>query len=239
MNENEVIGRSILTMGVYDLIVAESLKRLLSPDDLFLDVGANIGYFSRQALRFGAQIRAFEPHPQIFAHLQKNLGGFEGKCQLYNSALSDQKGEFSLYIPENFSKNEGVASLEPMDNSTELKVQTEKLDSMSPGKVRLMKIDVEGHELQVLKGAEQLLKNKAIEFIVFEDFGGAQSKCIQFLQKYGYEVKRLQKTLMGPRLLDLNNINKLPKWEPPNFIATANPNELETTFTPKGWKFYS
>ena len=238
VNENEVIGRSILTMGVYDLIVAESLKRLLEPEDFFLDIGANIGYFSRLALSYGAKIKSFEPHPIIYQKLSENLNGLPGEKELLNIALSDKKGEFSLYVPQDFEKNEGIASLEFMENSTEVKVSTERLDSLGLDKIKLIKIDVEGHELSVFKGASSLLEQKRIENIVFEDFNGASSPSIQYLQDYGYQVMRLQKTLAGPNLLNLDNIDHLPTYEPPNFMATVDSASLKEAFRQKGWSFY-
>lgn len=237
VNENEVIGRSILTMGVYDLIVAETIKRIIHPQDHFLDIGANIGYFSRMALSYGAHTISFEPHPHVFKRLQENLKDFK-EATLHNFALSNQKGSFDLYIPKNFESNEGIASLEPMENSDKIQVQTETLDSLITTNIKLVKIDVEGHESSVLEGARDLLKQKKIDFLVFEDFDGLNSKVIKLLKDFDYKVYRLKKNLMGPELVSLSESEKIPLWEPPNFIASHTDSLIKDSFFTGGWSFF-
>lgn len=237
VNENEVVGRAILTMGVYDLVVAECLKRCLKTGNNYYDVGANIGYFSRLAQSYGAKVQAFEPHPKILKRLEENLSGLE-QIQTNGIALSDQEGEFSLYVPKNFEKNEGVASLEPMPDSVEVKVQTKCLDQICFDQIHLMKIDVEGHEASVLRGAKQKLAKKQIDFIVFEEFGGPQAETIQIFAQLGYKVCRLKKTLSGLKLLNLKHDKNIPQWEPPNYIAFHNQEMLDQAFSESGWQFY-
>ena len=235
VNENEVIGSAILSQGVYDLVVAECIKRIINPGDTFVDVGANIGYFTRQALSNGAKTFSFEPHPNIFKRLSENLDQ-QNDSSIFQMALSDQKGEFTLYIPENFDKNEGIASLNPMPNSKEIKVQTETLDQKLNNQIRLLKIDVEGHEESVLKGAKTSIEAKRIDYIVFEDFEGMQSKTINFLEKNNYKVYRLHKTLFGPKLLSVKEGLNIPAWEPPNYISSYDSTELKNLFSSSGWK---
>lgn len=239
VNENEVIGRSILTMGVYDLIVAETIKRTLNPGDLFVDVGANVGYFSRLALAFGAQVESFEPHPKIFQRLQKNLAPFANKATLHNIALSDSQGEFNLYIPESFDQNEGIASLEPTPNSQKVPVTTNLLSNLTSGPIKLLKIDVEGHESSVLKGCENLLAENKIDFIIFEDFENeGDSETLSLLRKNNYSVSRLKKTVWGPQAVPPSDSPKIPLWEPPNYIASYSEQKIVDLFKLKKWFFY-
>ncbi len=237
----DVIGRSLLTVGVYDLIVAEAMVRILRPQDTFFDVGANIGYFSRLALERGCVVHSFEPHPQIFKSLKENTNTIhpKGQCSLYNVALSDQAGSFDLYIPPHFENNHGIASLEPRPGCEKVKVLTQKLDDISESNIRLIKIDVEGHELSVLQGAKEILKRNQIEFLVFEDFSGPQSPVIQFLEDQGYKTFLLRKTFFGPELSNSHSSLNIPLWEPPNYIATKNQENLQALFSQKGWQFYS
>lgn len=235
VNENEVIGAAILSQGVYDLIVGECLYRLLKKGDCFVDIGANIGYFSRQALHIGAEVHSFEPHPKVYARLEENLQNQDNK-KIYQLALSEQAGQFDLYVPTDFSKNEGIASLNPMPHSEKVVVSTETLDNMGFENIELMKIDVEGHEASVLNGANKLLSSKKIKNIVFEDFDGTQSKTIRILKDAGYKVFRLQKTLMGPRIVSIEEGLTIPPWEPPNYVATFDEQSLQKTFQKNGWR---
>src|SRR5690606_27153919 len=76
INANEVIGKSILHLGLYELATSECLARLLPYCDEFVDIGANIGYFSLLALgqkSFNGDIHAFEPHPKIAQRLRDNI----------------------------------------------------------------------------------------------------------------------------------------------------------------------
>lgn len=237
LNENEVIGKSLLTQGVYDLIVAETMRRLLKKDDFFVDVGANIGYFSRWAAEWGARSLSFEPHPHIFKKLQSNLAPFP-LSEIHPFALSAEAGRFDLFIPKDFEKNEGVASLEPMDNADRIQVKTQRLDTLVSEPVKVIKIDVEGHEHHVLRGASQLLQNKLIENVIFEDFKGPDSEPKNILRSFGYEVFGLLKTPLGPRLLLKEEFDRQPIYEPPNFIATKNPTELKALMLKRGWAFY-
>ena len=74
---NETIGSCIWRTGVHDLVASEALWRLLDPGETAVDIGANIGYMTGlMARRAGPRGRviALEPHPDIFAELQRNVG---------------------------------------------------------------------------------------------------------------------------------------------------------------------
>jgi FkbM family methyltransferase len=238
ISESDVIGQSILKFGVYDLIVAETMKRILKPNDCFFDVGANIGFFSRKACELQAHVTSFEPHPLLFEKLKSNLKYLQNLSTLHNYALSDSEGTFDLYIPEQFGKNQGVASLVPQKNCQSIKVETKILDNIIKDQIKLLKIDVEGHELSVLKGAKKSLIERKIEFIVFEDFNGKDSEVIHFLNSLGYQSKRLKKNLWGPSLVPISESEKIPLWEPPNFIASFSMDKINEVFKRPGWQYY-
>lgn len=237
VSRGETIGKSLVDFGVYDLALTETLWRLIGPGCKIADIGANIGYFSLvMAHRAGpyGSVHCFEPHPQLQKKWQAHLRKWN-QCTLYPVALSSQEGEMDLYIPQNFEKNEGVASLEKQDNAKVIKVPVQTLDRALAGKkVELIKIDVEGHELEVFKGASKTLET--VETIVFEDFQKSKSPVIDFLQNKGFKVFRLNKGFSQVSLLDVKDGDRLPLWEPPNYIATRDEDELRSKLASRGWK---
>lgn len=120
-----------------------------------LDVGANRGLYSYYLLRCSAQVIAFEPLPEMQTHLRARLGA---KVRLFAAALSDVDGESTIRLPFG---TPSWATIDPRNhldmagdrNIETLKVPTRRLDSYGFNGVGFIKIDVEGHEEAVLRGA--------------------------------------------------------------------------------------
>ena len=141
----------------------------------------------------GGKVFAFEPHPDVFEHLKDNVDRIRqhqqnvASVQLHNFALSDRSGSSTLVLNDaatgvRFSENEGVSRIgEPKPGEEAVEVMTHSLDQvMGEMHVDVMKIDVEGHELQVLQGAKSMLRSGQVENIVFEDHNGWVVMCIIF-----------------------------------------------------------
>ena len=86
-------------------VTAEYIKPLLRPGSVFVDVGANVGYFTLLASTLGARVLAYEPTPSVFTRLRENvdLNGFL-QAQLVNAAVMDKPGTLSLISPETTPK---------------------------------------------------------------------------------------------------------------------------------------
>jgi len=154
----ETIGDSLLVLGVYDLVVSETLQRLIRNTDVVCDVGANVGVMTTlMASRLGAtgKLHAFEAHPEIFRRLQSNLEPAKQNIVLINQAVSQNSGTVSLHIPEGFEDNQGLAfvSSQPIQKGRNINIPSTSLDDYFTGKTppRVMKLDVENHELEVLR----------------------------------------------------------------------------------------
>lgn len=142
------------------------------------DIGANVGQFALGVIRaFGGNLRlwSFEPCQASFSELERNLGGHAGVA-LEHAALGSQEGEVEMFSPATASKLASIYSRLPFDDSpatlrTE-KVVCKTLDGYASAngiaRIDFLKIDVEGHELEVLRGAQKLLQSNAIDFIQFE-----------------------------------------------------------------------
>tara|TARA_B100000579_G_C22848332_1_gene865804 strand:- start:3734 stop:4615 length:882 start_codon:yes stop_codon:yes gene_type:complete len=125
-------------------------------NDLIVDCGANIGEFYHSIRKKQKNINyiGFEPDPGAFKCLELNLKNQKG-VQLFNSGLGSSNTELSFYISEDGSDS---SFINPGVNE-EIKVDSTTLDSYKFGKVKLIKIEAEGYEPEVLFGAKETIKN--------------------------------------------------------------------------------
>ncbi len=233
---NETIGNSIYSTRIYDLALSETLWRLIEPGNFVLDVGANIGFITGLcSCKTGpaGKVWAFEPNPIVITRLTKNIQYNKyPNTTLYPFALSDSNKEGYLEFPDEFSFNQGVAYVgngNGKHSAKAIKIDLRKLDDMiAPGTIiDVLKIDVEGHELFVLKGAEKIIKNKQIVNIVYEDHDPYPSEIAGFLSNKGYTIYRLEKGWLN---LNLKNPSTEPSangWEPTNYLATLDTETLK------------
>ena len=182
-----------------NLILSEISK--LNEGNIFLDIGANIGYYSVVASKFvgnSGRVYSFEPSTREFRRLLKNIE--LNQCSNIiplNIALSNTTDETIFLIA---SGHTGLNSLIISDKSvpkTEQITQTLTLDTLLNLKNRrigLAKIDVEGAEFKVLEGMEEILKAKTIKrFVVeitpkfFNSFDYTKDDVYNLLYRYGYK----------------------------------------------------
>ncbi len=161
---------------------------------LFLDIGADIGTFTITAgNKFkdykNLHIMAFEPANSSYALLKKNitLNNLPEKVDVYNCALfSENNKEFEFQFNTNAPGSSGLKFSESITNSQ--KVITKTLDSLLTGKVNdydviIFKIDVEGVETEVLKGAKKTLNSGKDIYFLIEDF--VNPSVVNYLERTG------------------------------------------------------
>ncbi|MBW4620824.1 MAG: FkbM family methyltransferase [Cyanosarcina radialis HA8281-LM2] len=255
---DEAMGKAIWLTGICDLAVTEVLWRCIEPGEIAIDIGANIGYMTAlMAARVGktGKVYCFEPHPEIYRELTTNIKmwqesmGWDG-IKPQNIALSNQSGEGVLNLPQGFSQNRGLATLvsspplassqTQIDSSSNYVVGLSTLDRTLGDLDRTIgaiKIDVEGHELEVLQGAEGLIGQSGIRDIVFEEHRGYPSPVSQFLEERGYTVFKICKSFWQPLLEPPmgNRPNCLPYWEAPSYLATKEPSRALKLMQKRGW----
>lgn len=165
------IGPHLSRSGNYEPEVLSALRGHLAPGDTFVDVGASFGYFSTQIGRHlgpGGTVIAFEPGPQNQSLLLLNLHANDiGGAEVHQLALSDEAGLFAY----SRSGANGVVSRfggDPRELSNHDLVRVSTLDAELAGRpVSTIKIDVEGAEGLVLKGASATLRS-SMPTVVFE-----------------------------------------------------------------------
>jgi FkbM family methyltransferase len=160
-------------LGVYEPKETQLLMSLLKPGMTFVDVGANIGYFSSLASKLvgkDGKVYAFEPSPYAFQRLVKMVESSSVK-NIYPLpfALSDSPGTLRLPVP---APGNHTPSLLDKNAPNTIAVQVETLDhclrANGVSRVNLLKVDVEGFELKALAGAESFFREGAIENVVCE-----------------------------------------------------------------------
>ena len=170
------------------------LLHVLRSEDLFVDIGANIGSYTVLACSaIGARGYAFEPVPSTFSRLMNNirLNNIEDKVTCLNIGLGNTIGEIYFSSDTN-TINHVVAENELVENKIMVNVST--LDEALKADPFLIKIDVEGYELPVLEGAEHTLRNEELCSVVMElngsgdRYGFEETKIVQMMFDYGFEA---------------------------------------------------
>lgn len=145
---------------------------------ILFDVGANAGHYSKilaDTFKEQCTIYSFEPFSVPFSAL-KTLSGQYPMIKPQKIGLSDKEEELLLYSSEHYSEIGGLYDRNMVLKEVSLdkkelnrfKTISSFCDEKKISHIHFLKIDVEGHELHVLKGAASLLKNKHIDFIQFE-----------------------------------------------------------------------
>lgn len=173
------------------------LRKILRPGDIFLDVGANVGYFSLLAASIvGEQGRviAVEAVPPTAELLQRNidLNGFRN-VEVHNCAASDTPGQLNIGRP---SHGSGQSSLRLRgDSVTQWEVQAQRLDDLIGQELplRFVKMDIEGAECLALKGAANMLSRADAPMVICEvtdsylrELGSSALELLKLMEGYGF-----------------------------------------------------
>jgi len=148
----------LMREGTFEVEETALIKQSLKQIDCFIDVGANLGYYTCLALKHGKKTISFEPQPQNLRCLFQNLmaNGWQDQAEVYPVALSDKAGLLTLYGASGPSASliKGWAGYSSRHQQI---VPVSTLDNVIGGRLNgkklFVKIDVEGAEYQVLKGA--------------------------------------------------------------------------------------
>jgi FkbM family methyltransferase len=174
----------------------------LRPDDVFYDVGGNVGIYSLLAANIlgGGEVIAFEPFPPNRRELERNLALNDSDAEVVDIALADETGEAAFTSPAGFEEGCGIASIQ-RDGHGEFFVETMPVDSLVGNYIPppdAVKIDVEGAELRVLEGMDEALKGvRSLLCEVhrpsghrpsIESFGGSKSELEEYLRSRGFSV---------------------------------------------------
>lgn len=193
-----------LYLGAYELEESQWVKSVLRPGDTAIDVGANFGFYTSLFWRLvkpAGRVLAFEPNPMLFHRLkewfEKNkVSGVE----LFPNALGAETKMSTLHVLPAIESHHN-ATLCRVENAEQVEVNVLRLEDILESKrisrVRLLKVDVEGFELEVLKGVEDSLSEGVIEYILVElnDYwlrknGTSPEHLTTYCQSLGFEISK-------------------------------------------------
>lgn len=175
-------------VGLHEFEDMAFVLHFLRPGDLFVDVGANIGsYTILAAAAVGADCISFEPGPEAFSWLVRNVGlnGVSNRVEARREAVGSRTGQVS-FTADRDTTNHPV--LGPVGEAGEERVQSvpmTTLDQALGGRVpAMLKIDVEGFETEVLDGATATLERPELLCVIMELMGGGA--------RYGFDEEALR-----------------------------------------------
>lgn len=204
LDMSEPTSRELWAGYLYEMNHYEFVERSLrsDPADVFFDIGANWGSFSLCAARAGCRrVEAFEPNRKVFGTLAANilLNDYQDRIRAWNIAAGarDESGYLSID-----PRATDVSSLSPERmpekwNYTDRQdCLIRRVDSLLPvsGQSVFIKIDVEGHEIEVLKGLSDTVRNNRVRILVetlgnteFDDF--AEQACgLKVRKRFGKNI---------------------------------------------------
>jgi FkbM family methyltransferase len=211
------MGTSIYVYKCWEYPVTELLKAVLQPGMCFLDVGANVGYYSIVAAARCAQVYAFEPVPKLFEALKQNVALNPGfNIFLQPVALARYTRPTTFFVV-NDPANQGLSSLNESPEAVAITIQAQTLDDFvreqNLQRLDLMKVDVEGAEEQVFQGGAAILGSEAAPDIIFECHPGATSD--EMLRAYGFRIYEFR----GQRDYEARNLYASKRELPPRVSA--------------------
>lgn len=204
ISEYEYFMSGFFFLGETNPLETMLVRSILKKGDVFVDVGAHIGWYALSAADIignNGKVIAFEPNPSCITELIKNIDLNKYKnVVLEKIALSDKEEIAEFWVGDDMGGSLVKENTERLtvDGSTvkKIKIRTRTFDSYIKKynniKIKLIKIDVEGAEIQVLKGSERYLKkyNPDILIEVIDEClranGSSKKELFDYLNKLGY-----------------------------------------------------
>lgn len=160
----------------YDRLTSAIIQRYVKPTDCCVDVGAHKGEILDLFLKAAPTIQhyAFEPIPSFYQNLDLQ---YSKKCHVYPYALSNEEGQSTFQFVRNAPAYSGIKKRDyavKTPDIEEIQVEMKRMDEVIPADqpIKMIKIDVEGAELQVLQGAKKLIQTHR-PILIFECGKGA------------------------------------------------------------------
>ena len=196
---DKVVAKTLYFTKVWESEVTSLLKSILKEGMVFVDVGANIGYFTLLGAKLANKVFAFEPDISNYDLLRRNveLNKYEN-VPLVNKAVTDKDGTMELFIDiENSGNHKLWASTKEQKQVT---VDTVSLDSYfkSIDIPDIIKLDIQGAEMAALQGMDNIIRtNPNLKLIIeiwadgIRGYGDSPEELIGKLLTYGFRLYRI------------------------------------------------
>jgi FkbM family methyltransferase len=191
-SSDDIVGRSLRTYGEYSEGEVDFFRQILRPGDFALDIGANIGSLTIPMAHFvgrEGRVWAFEPQPDLARLVAANAAINNVNVRVFNSAVGAEKSMVSIPDFEGYTQqyNYGRVSVGERGAWKNLIVPQTRLDDLDlPLPLRFAKIDVEGMEEDVLKGAKDTIANHLPILLVENDRKSKALALVKAVRDLGY-----------------------------------------------------
>jgi FkbM family methyltransferase len=205
LNVRDLIQQTILLEGMWDPALTGFIESTLKPGNVFIDVGAHVGYFTLLAGRRvgpSGAVLSIEPNPVAFNQLRQNVERSDLlNVLMAHTACGDSHDPVHLYLHS--ESNSSMASLSAANATSGVAVDVActTLDDLCRDRgltgIHLVKIDVEGAELSVLRGMRRILPEirpvivLELEPQLLAGFGSTTASIVSLLAEYDYHVDAL------------------------------------------------
>ena len=221
-----VLGPALLLHGLWETDVTRWFQETLRPGEVFVDVGANVGYYTLLASRLvgdAGRVVAIEAHPRMAELLRRNViinGRFN--ISTWHRAAWWRAETLSLHARRHFAANSsagslGESALQTLDDQEDVvRVDAVPLDDLLSDLpvVHLIKIDVEGAEVQVVKGLRATLEKNPRITVIFEwspgqleMVGNEPAALVELMEGHGFKFRLMEDGLEPIRGEDLLSIH--------------------------------
>jgi FkbM family methyltransferase len=227
----EMINQSLFLYGTFEISETRLIQSLLREGMTFLDIGANIGYYTVIGARLvgpTGKVHCFEPHSEIRTQLEENVArnGYQNVV-VHAEAMAERTGTVSFFVSAD-EQNQGTSSIvrgsgEKVARQVPSVCLDEFVTRLNPPRLDLIKMDIEGAELQVIAGGRRTLAADDAPPIIFE--AANLEPIARALSAFGYRIRRHHYTLArGLDLLDPDAVfdDIFKDYEAPNYFAAKN-----------------
>lgn len=230
VNFDNHFAHFVYFLGEYEPAITNVIKKIVKPGDVCFDIGGNIGWFTtllQTLVGEKGEVHSFEPVPPTFKVLEENVkSNINSKAvRLNNFALGERKDEMNLHIFDDLP--DGHASMSNFGKSdfTAYKCKVETVNSYLQeneiDNVKFVKVDIEGAELTMLKGATGFFKQEIPPIFEIEmaldttkGFGYLPNDIIEFIKsQFDYEFFVINEKT--------NNLEKIEKFNPTDIGANV------------------
>ncbi len=200
-SDTDVIAREIGERSIFfEIELLEHIYLAVPRRGTFMDVGANIGNHAVYFAKFCAEhVLAIEPHPKVVPILRRNLEvNAPGRFNIFSTAVGASEGVGHMTLRPNFESNIGGSQVEVLAAASQNACDTvavttidrilqQSADMLGKHPLTLVKIDIEGMEIEALKGASTLIRQHRPQLVIELATEQARSAVRSFLASYGYQ----------------------------------------------------
>lgn len=211
---DDYVGRALYFFGDLDPKITWICRRVVRPGDTVLDIGANVGLITNLCARLTGPtgvVHAFEPQPDLTRLIARSLRlNRLSNVEIHECALGEDDFESVLQVPDD---NRGSASIvrdQPAARRVPVRVHhaSDYLARLHLGPLRLVKLDVEGYEAQVLEGAAEFFRSNRPDFILLElndrSTPFADQPAIRVLRSLDYRFAGIPRSLLRMHLSEIH-----------------------------------